>query len=141
MSLHDLIVIILFSLLILLLPAPGLYKLFQKAGIPSWKAFVPFLNTWEIIKIAGLRKHWWFWQFIPIVGWFISMWLFVEFIKLFGKFGFLEHAAAVLLSILYFPYLANHKDTRFLGRQAVKNHKKSTAREWIDAGVFAVVAA
>src|SRR5581483_11898753 len=30
---------------------------------------------------------------------------------------------------------------KYLGPQAVKNHKKSTIREWIDAGVFAVVAA
>lgn len=141
MSLHDLTVIILVSLLILLLPAPGLYKLFKKAGIPSWKAWVPFLNTWEIIKVTGLKKHWWFWQLVPIVGWFISLWFFVEFIKLFGKFSFFEHAGAVLAPIIYFPYLANHKNTRFLGPQAVRNHKKSTAREWIDAGVFAVVAA
>jgi signal peptidase I len=101
MSLHDLTIIILISLLIVLLPAVGLFKMFQKAGIPGWKAFVPFLNTWEIVKAAHISRHWWFWQFIPIVGWFISMWLLVEWVKLFGKFGFLEHAAAALLSVIF----------------------------------------
>jgi signal peptidase I len=141
MSLHDLTIIILISLLIVLLPAVGLFKMFQKAGIPGWKAFVPFLNTWEIVKAAHISRHWWFWQFIPIVGWFISMWLLVEWVKLFGKFGFLEHAAAALLSVIYFPYLGFNEKEKFLGYKAVKNHKKSTAREWLDAGVFAVVAA
>jgi signal peptidase I len=115
--------------------------MFQKAGIPAWKAFIPFLNTWEIVKAAHLRKHWFYWQFIPIVGWFISMWLLVEWVKLFGKFGFLSHTAAALLNLLYFPYLGYNQKEKFLGYKAVKNHKKSTAREWIDAGVFAVVAA
>jgi signal peptidase I len=141
MSLHDLSIIILVSLLIVLLPAIGLFKMFQKAGIPAWKALIPFLNTWEIVKAAHLSRHWWFWQFIPIVGWFISIWLLVEWVKLFGKFSFLEHTAAALLSVVYFPYLGFRPQEKFLGYKAVKNHKKTTAREWIDAGVFAVVAA
>src|SRR5688500_14488785 len=141
MSLHDLSIIVLISLLIVILPSFGLSRMFQKAGIPGWKAFIPFLNTWEIVKAAHLARHWWFWQFIPIVGWFISIWLLVEWVKLFGKFGFLHHAAAALLSIVYFPYLGFRPQEKFLGYKAVKNHKKSTAREWIDAGVFAIVAA
>jgi signal peptidase I len=141
MSLHDLSIIILVSLLIVLLPAIGLFKMFQKAGIPGWKAFIPFLNTWEIVKAAHISRHWFFWQFIPIVGWFISIWLMVEWVKLFGKFRFLQHAAAALLAVVYFPYLGYNPKEKFLGYKAVRNHKKSTAREWIDAGVFAVVAA
>src|SRR5690349_17604779 len=141
MSLHDLLIIILISLLILELPAFGLSKLFEKAGIPSWKAWVPFYNTWEIVKVAKIRKHWFFWQFIPVAGWFISIWLLVEFVKLFGRFRFLDHVGAALLSVIYFPILANDKKVKFLGTEAVKNHKKTTIREWIDAGVFAVVAA
>jgi len=141
MSLQDLSIIVLISLLIVILPSFGLYKMFQKAGIPAWKAFVPFLNTWEIVKAAHLSKHWFFWQFIPIVGWFISLWLLVEWVKLFGKFSFLSHAAAALLGVIYFPYLGFSAKEKYLGYKAVKNHKKSTAREWIDAAVFAVVAA
>lgn len=141
MSLQDLSIIILVSLLIVLLPAIGLYKMFQKAGIPAWKGLIPFVNTWEIVKAAHLPRHWFFWQFIPIVGWFISIWLLVEWVKLFGKFSFLAHAAAALLAVFYFPYLGFRPQEKFLGYKAVKNHKKSTAREWIDAGVFAIVAA
>src|SRR5687768_13882698 len=141
MSSPDLFVVILISLLIVLLPAPGLHKMFQKAGVPSWKAWVPFLNTWEIVKLAQIRKHWWFWQFIPVAGWFISIWLLIECVKLFGKFRLYEHAAAAFVPFIYFPYLGYSKDERYLGPEVVKKHKKSPTREWIDAAIFAIVAA
>ena len=100
MSFSDLSVLVLISLLLVLLPAPGLAAMFKKAGIPSWKAWIPFYNTWEMHKATGLRKHWFFWQFIPVVGWFITLWIFVEWVKLFGKFKLWEHAATVFVPFL-----------------------------------------
>jgi signal peptidase I len=141
MSSHDILILILVSLLIVLLPAPGLYKMFRKAGIPDWKAWVPFLNTWEIVKAARLKKHWFFWQFIPIAGWFISIWLLIEFVKLFGKFKLYEHALVVFIPFLYFPYLGWSKDEKYIGPEIVKKHRKTATREWIDAAIFAIVAA
>src|SRR5690606_35487287 len=100
MSAHDILVLVLISLIILILPAPGLAKLFRKAGMEPWKAWVPFLNTWEIVKLAELRKHWYYWQFIPIAGWFISIWLLIEIVKLFGTFSLLEHILVVFVPFL-----------------------------------------
>ncbi|MBN8853433.1 MAG: signal peptidase I [Sphingobacteriales bacterium 50-39] len=141
MSTHQLLVLVVIQLLILLLPSIGLYKMFEKAGAPGWKAFVPFYNTYVMLELAERPKHWVFWQLIPVVGWFISMGIYVEFVKAFGKFRFYEHALAALVPVLYFPYLGYNKDDRFLGSAVVKKHKKGTAREWVDAGVFAIVAA
>ncbi len=141
MSLHELFVLILISVLIVFLPAPGMYKMFQKAGVPAWKAWVPFLNTWEIVKLAQIRKHWFFWQFIPVAGWFISIWLLIEFVKLFGKFSLLDHALTAFASFLYMPYLGYSDKEKYIGPQIVKQHKKSAIREWVDAAVFAIVAA
>ena len=141
MSAHDIFVLILVALLLLLLPAPGLFRMFPKAGIPAWKAWVPFLNTWEITKVAGIKKHWFYWQFIPIVGWFITIWLLIEFVKLFGKFKLWQHTLVVLVPFLYFPYLGYKTGEKYYGPDIVRKHKKSATREWIDAAVFAVVAA
>jgi signal peptidase I len=141
MSAHDLSILILISLLLVLLPAPGLYKMFQKAGIPAWKAWVPFLNTWEIIRTARLKTHWFFWQFIPIAGWFITIWLLIEFVKLFGKFALYQHAMVVFVPFLYFPYLGWNEKEKYVGPEIVKKHKKTATREWVDAAVFAIVAA
>ena len=141
MPVQHLLVIYLIGLLLVLLPSFGLAKLFKKAGRESWKAYVPFYNTWVMQDIAGRPKHWVFWQFIPVVGWFITPGIFIEFAKVFCRFSFPDHAAAALLAPFYFPWLANNKDARFIGPEGVAKHKKPDWREWLDAAVFAVVAA
>ncbi|MCC6287915.1 MAG: S26 family signal peptidase [Chitinophagaceae bacterium] len=119
----------------------GLYGMFKKAGIEPWKALVPYYNTWEMVNKMPLKKYWFFLQFIPIVGQFITIWIYIKFVEHFGRFSVLHHAAAVFLPFIYFPYLGFSKNERYAGNAVVKNYKKSSAREWIDAGVFAVVAA
>lgn len=141
MPVKHLLVIYFIQLLLVWLPAYGLSKLFKKAGRPSWKAWVPFLNTWEMQDIAKRPKHWVFWQFIPVVGWFITPGIFIEFAKVFCRFSFGDHAAAALLAPFYFPWLANNKDARFIGPEGVLKHKKPAWREWVDAAIFAIVAA
>lgn len=141
MPFTQLFVIYLISLLLVLLPSFGLAQLFKKAGRESWKAYVPFYNTWIMQDIAQRPKHWVFWQFIPVVGWFITPGIFIEFAKVFCRFSFLDHAAAALVPFFYFPWLANNKDARFIGAEGVKKHKKPSWREWVDAAIFAVVAA
>ncbi len=142
MPAHDLFVVYLIAFLLVMLPSYGLYKLFIKAGIPGWKAFVPFYNTWVMQEAAHRPKYWAVLQLIPIAGWFITMGIFIEWVKLFGKFSLGSHALAAFLPMFYFPWMASHKDTRFIGPDAVKKtYKKSATREWIDAGVFAIVAA
>ena len=39
-------------------------------------------------ELAKRPKHWVFWQFIPVVGWFITPGIFIEFVKFFGRFTF-----------------------------------------------------
>ena len=141
MPLAHLFVIYLIGTLIVFLPSFGLAPLFRKAGVPAWKAFVPFYNTWVMQDIAKRPKHWVFWQFIPVVGWFISPGIFIEFAKVFGKFSLADHTGAALLAPFYFPYIASKPATKFVGPEAVRRHKKSTWREWVDAAIFAIVAA
>ena len=65
----------------------------------------------------------------------------MEFIKVYGKFKFYQHALTVFTAGLYFLYVGLDPKVKYIGPDAARKHKKSTAREWIDAGVFAVVAA
>ena len=141
MPLQHLLIIYLIGTLYVFLPSFGLAKLFVKAGVPAWKAYVPFYNTWIIQKINERPMHWVFWQFIPVVGWFISPGIFIEFAKVFGRFSLGQHTMAALFPFFYFPWLANRKDARFIGAKAVKGYKKPGWREWVDAAIFAIVAA
>src|SRR5437762_3691767 len=141
MPLHHLLIIYLIGTLLVFLPSFGLTKLFEKAGVPAWKAFVPFYNTWIMETLAKRPRHWVFWQFIPVVGWFITPGIFIEFVKLYGKFSIGSHILAALLAPLYFPYIAYYEDVKYIGPDAAKKHKKTASREWFDAAIFAIVAA
>jgi signal peptidase I len=119
----------------------GMYGMFKKAGIEPWKALIPFYNTWCIVEKIKLKKIWFWLQLIPIAGQFITIWITIIFVMHFGRFNVLHHAATIFLPFIYFPYLGFSPNERYAGDKVVKNYKKSAAREWIDAGVFAIVAA
>ena len=104
MPLQHFFVVYLVSLLLVLLPAFGLSKLFEKAGVESWKAYLPFYNTFLMQQIAGRPAHWVFWQFIPVIGWFITPGIFIEFSKVFGRFSLRENCAAAIFAPFYFPW-------------------------------------
>ncbi|HXB93594.1 MAG TPA: DUF5684 domain-containing protein, partial [Puia sp.] len=138
---HQVVILVTIQLVILLAPAPGAYKLFGKAGVGGWKAFVPLYNTWIMLGLAGRPRHWVCWQLIPVAGWFVSMGIFVEFVKTFGKFRLEQHALAAIVPAIYFVWLGWDPTVSFQGAGTVRGHKKGLVREWVDAGVFAVVAA
>lgn len=119
----------------------GLYGMFRKAGLSPWKALIPYLNTWEMTEKMELKKYWFWLQFIPIVGQFVSLWLYIKFVEHFGRFDLLHHAATVLFPFIYLPYLGFSQNERYAGTRIVKDYRKSSFREWVDAAVFAVVAA
>ncbi|MDB5193044.1 MAG: lepB [Segetibacter sp.] len=119
----------------------GMFGMFKKAGIVPWKALIPFYNTWCIVQKTNIRKVWFWLQFIPIAGQFITIWITIIFTMHFGKFNLLHHTAAVLFPFIYFPYLGFSKEVRYVGHDVVKRYEKPGSREWIDAAVFAVVAA
>lgn len=119
----------------------GMYGMFKKAGIEPWKALIPFYNTWCIVNKTNIRKVWFWLQFIPIAGQFITIWITIIFVMHFGRFSLLHHIATVFFPFIYFPYLGFSPKEKYVGHEAVKSYKKGGAREWIDAAVFAVVAA
>ena len=141
MTFDQLLIIALISLLLFVLPSLGAYFMFKKAGVAPWKAVVPFLNTWYMLDIAKRPKHWFFWQFIPVVGWFITFSILIEFVKMYNKPRFYQHALTVFSAGLYFLYVGLNKKDKYIGPGAAAKYKKSVVREWVDAGVFAVVAA
>ena len=141
MPLEHIFVVYLISFLLVFLPSFGLAKMFQKAGVAQWKAFVPFYNTWVMQELARRPKHWVFWQFIPVVGWFITPGIFIEFVKLFGRFRLWEHTLAAIAAPLYFPYLGYEKSIHYIGPEGARRYVKEGWREWVDAAIFAIVAA
>jgi signal peptidase I len=129
-----------FILLVIGWPA-GMYGMFKKAGIAPWKAFIPFYNTWEIVQKCNIKKIWFWLQLIPVAGQFVTIWITIIFVMHFGKFSLIDHTLTVFVPFFYFPYLGFSDKVRWGGENVVKHYKKGVLREWIDAAVFAVVAA
>jgi signal peptidase I len=118
-----------------------LIPIFKKAGIPAWKTFVPMLNYWEWNKMNG-KPFWWFLiLFVPFINIFMVLLMIVETAKSFGKYGLGEQALAVLFPYIYLVYLGVDEKEKYLKPVDRPKIKKGPVREWVDAIIFAVVAA
>lgn len=127
--------------IIILLMLAGLYKLFEKAGQPGWKALIPIYNFWVWLKI--IERPWWWLLLVlvPGVGFLMIMIMSVQMAKAFGKYSFFNLAAAALFPFIYLPYLGFNKEVQFKGAEDKEKIKRTATREWVDAIVFAVIAA
>ena len=68
-----------------LMTSIGYSRMYRKAGVPGWKAFIPLYNTYTNYKISWNSKMF-----------FVYIALYVLFYLLYGRTGFvLELAAAV----------------------------------------------
>ncbi len=141
MTSHQVLILVLIALALFILPAFGLYFMFKKAGVPAWKGLIPVLNSFEILRLSKRPYYLFVLQLIPVAGWFFTLAILVEFVKTFGKFRFYQHALTVCTAGLYFLYVGLNEKDKFIGADAAKKYKKSAAREWVDAGIFAVIAA
>ena len=136
-------------IILIVLPYIGLWKLFEKANVPGWKAIIPFYNVYIMIELCGRPKWWILLLLIPVVNFFVAIGITLDFIKSYGKFKFSEQIAAIVLQFIFFPKWGFDKTTKYIGPSASvefkEKHKKmfekSSTREWVDAIVFAVIAA
>lgn len=77
--------VLLVELAIVVLIIAGLWKVFSKAGKPGWAAIIPIYNVIVMLEICG-RPIWWIILFlIPCVNIVISLIVFIDLAKSFGK--------------------------------------------------------
>jgi signal peptidase I len=134
-----------FWLIYFILLMLSLYKVFEKSGEKAWKALIPVYNILVILKITA-KPWWWIFLFIvPGVNILMFMIIFAALIKSFGKYDFWSISIGIVFAPLYFFYIAQAKDLKFVGPSGSKEYKarrkKSKAKEWWDAILFAVIAA
>jgi len=64
----------------------ALWKIFKKAGKTPWHALIPFLNSYDLMEIAGYNGLLFLIIFVPIIGTVVfSILLAVGISKKFGK--------------------------------------------------------
>ncbi|MEN0047591.1 MAG: signal peptidase I [Bacteroidota bacterium] len=160
--------ILIFFIVSYLILSVALYFLFPKAGEEGWKGLVPGLNFVTWCEIVGRQKWWAALLLIPFVGIFIYASMTVEMVRSFGKYKFYHSFFAVVAAPIYFLVLAFDDKSKYLGKnlemeaeyqqqladaieknntrqlkklQRQNPYKKSGAREWAEAVIFAVFAA
>jgi len=129
------------SILFFLASLAGLWGIFQKAGEPGWKVLVPFYNLYIWLKIIKKPLWWYIFLLIPFINVFMILLMIVEVAKCFMKHGLLEQAASVLVPFIYLPYLGFSPREKYTDPTKQPPVKKTVVREWVDAIIFAVIAA
>lgn len=161
--------ILIFLIVLYILLGISMMKLFEKAGIPGWKALVPGLASVEWCKMVGRKPQYALWLLFPIVNIFIYAGLVIDMVRSFGKHGFWDSVLAVVYAPIPFfmlgsnakasyqgPILDREREYHRLHHEAVAKNdktalrrletdfpfmKKSVSREWSEAIIFAVFAA
>jgi len=119
----------------------GLYGIFQKAGYKGWFVIIPFYNLYIWLKIIKKPIWWYIFLLIPFIDVFVILLMIVEVCKCFKKYGLGPQALGVLFPFVYLPYLGFSAKEVYLDPDNRPEIKKTQVREWIDAIIFAVIAA
>jgi signal peptidase I len=117
------------------------WKNFENAGHPGWKSAVPFYNYFVWLQIIEKPTWWYIFLLIPFFNVFMVMLMVVELVKTYGKNGLGEQALAVVLPYVVLPYLGFSSNEKFILLSIRPKVIKTPVREWVDAIIFAVIAA
>lgn len=119
----------------------GLWFIFKKAGVAPWKALIPVYNIVVWIKVCGKKWQWYIYFLIPAINIFTFLLLVVETAKVFRRYGFWEQTFAVIFPYIYLPMLGLSKKFEYTNPKDLPPHRIGKVRDWLDAIVFALVAA
>ena len=129
------------TLLFVILSIVGLWGIFEKAGEKGWKVLVPFYNWYVWLQIVKKPLWWYIFLLVPFINVFVLLLMVVEILKCFKKHGLLDQALGVLFPFFYLPYLAFSPKEKYSDPSKQPPVIKSAVREWVDAIIFAVIAA
>ena len=114
---------------------------FEKAGQEKWKGYLPFLNYFVWTKI--IEKPWW-WVLIllvPGVNLLMLVVFHLELASAFDKRSAKDHWSIGLLPFVFLFLWSREDDLTYTGPIDWRKRKKPFYKEWLDAIVFATIAA
>ena len=119
----------------------GMWLIFIKAGEKPWKSLIPIYNFWVWLKILSRPKWWMFLILFPFIGFFMFFLMVWKTIRLFGKTSYKYLIPGTFFFFLYLPWLGFSKKETYTTFENLPKFQKSNFRDWMDALIFAVVAA
>ena len=88
-----------FILIIWLITAIGMWKMFEKAGKPGWAAIVPIYNIIVLLEITGQPIWYLIMLFIPLVNIIFSIMILNSLSKSYGQ------VIGTTLLFLFLPFI------------------------------------
>ena len=123
------------------IPIAFCWKLFERAGYKGFYSVIPYYNLIILSKIVNDTKWWWYLLLIiPYINFFTMMLMFIDLAKAFGRFKIWEVVCAAVVPFIFFPIVTIQK-SKYSDPRVTSYPAKSTVRDWLDAIVWAVVAA
>ena len=123
MSLNEWLLLFLSSNLIIF---GGSYKLFNLAGVESWKALIPFYNIIKHLDIINRPRWWIILVFIPVINLLMIPVIWVEYIKTFNHNSKLDRILVIVtlgFYIYYISYVSNKK--KYITQISFSNFERS----------------
>jgi len=82
-----LLVYFLFIVALYVVSSIFLGKIFNKAGVPAWVAWVPVYNSWKMLQIGGQQGWWSLIMFVPIVNIAAIVFMYIAMFHIGKKLG------------------------------------------------------
>ncbi len=117
----------------------SLFFLFEKAGENKWLALIPVYNL--VIWTKTIERPWW-WVLIMIFPG-VNILMYIVFVyntgTVFDRQTSLDRLLQAFIPFVGLLKISFDKDAKYVGQPEVKT--KNIVKEWLDALVFAVIAA
>ncbi len=106
------IAVLLIVVIVYVVSAIFLGMIFKKAGIESWKAWVPVYNNWVLLEMGG--QHGWLslLAFVPFGSLVTAVFMYIAMYHIaikFGKDGTLFIVLAIVAPVVWYIWLAVDK--------------------------------
>ena len=88
------------TVVVYVIAAIFLGKIFKKAGLASWPAWVPIYNTWKLLEIGGQQGFWAAIAIIPYVNIVSAVFMYISMYHIGLKLG---KSGAFLLLAIFLP--------------------------------------
>lgn len=82
----------------------ALWKVFTKAGEAGWKAIIPFLNLYVMLRIVGRPGWWLILLLVPFVNIVVAVVVYYDLARSFGH-GVGFTLGLLILNIIFLPIL------------------------------------
>jgi len=90
-----------------------LARIFKKADVESWKAWVPVYNNWVLLELGGQKGYWAVLALIPLVNIVSAIFVLIAMYHIGLRFG--KHGQFVLLAffvpLVWYIWLAYDNST------------------------------